>query len=101
MNPTLICYDIEDDKLRKKISDRLIQAGLERVQYSVFLGPLKPGHAPGLIEWLSAILPDGTDSDDNILVLPLSPNSLDQLTVLGKNDIDPEALAGRLPALFF
>lgn len=36
----LVCYDIEDDRIRSKIADFCLDKGLERVQYSVFLGTM-------------------------------------------------------------
>lgn len=37
----LVCYDVEDNKLRKKLADRLLDLGLVRLQKSVFYGDLK------------------------------------------------------------
>ena len=36
----LLCYDIKDNQLRKKISDKIIYFGLDRIQYSVYLGKI-------------------------------------------------------------
>ena len=36
----IVTYDIPDDKLRKKIADKLLDYGLFRIQYSVFQGRL-------------------------------------------------------------
>jgi len=36
----LIIYDIKNDRLRTKISNTLKDWGLERIQYSVFIGDL-------------------------------------------------------------
>jgi len=36
-----VTYDIEDDKLRTKISKRLLYFGLRRIQYSVFWGDVQ------------------------------------------------------------
>lgn len=38
----LICYDIPDNKLRKRLSDSLKDMGLIPLQKSVFYGDLKP-----------------------------------------------------------
>lgn len=37
---TLVMYDIEDDRLRLRVAEDCKDAGLERVQYSVFRGTL-------------------------------------------------------------
>lgn len=36
----LVVYDIEDDKIRGKVSDYCLDKGLERIQYSCFLGSM-------------------------------------------------------------
>lgn len=36
----LVCYDIEDDRVRQKVADFCLDKGLERIQYSVFLGSM-------------------------------------------------------------
>ena len=37
---TLVIYDIEDDRIRTRISETCKDYGLERIQYSAFLGSL-------------------------------------------------------------
>jgi CRISPR-associated protein Cas2 len=37
---TMIMYDIENDRIRRKVAEDCKDAGLERVQYSVFRGPM-------------------------------------------------------------
>lgn len=37
---TLIMYDIEDDRVRRKVAEDCKDGGLERVQYSVFRGTM-------------------------------------------------------------
>jgi CRISPR-associated protein Cas2 len=38
----LVVYDIPDDAKRTKIADVCLDYGLDRIQYSAFLGPLLP-----------------------------------------------------------
>ena len=40
----LLIYDIPDDRKRTKIADACLDYGLDRIQYSAFLGPLLPTH---------------------------------------------------------
>ena len=40
----LVMYDISDDKLRNKVADACLDYGLERVQYSAFVGELGRVH---------------------------------------------------------
>lgn len=40
----LVLYDISDDRLRAKVADACLDYGLERVQYSAFIGELGQVH---------------------------------------------------------
>lgn len=40
----LVVYDITDDKLRGKVADILLDYGLDRIQYSAFVGQLARTH---------------------------------------------------------
>lgn len=44
----LVCYDISDNKRRKKFSDSLKDMGMVAMQESVFYGDLKPAEARAL-----------------------------------------------------
>lgn len=55
---TLVMYDIEDDRARAKIADDCKDAGLERVQYSVFRGPMTRTRRGELIAKLTDRLGD-------------------------------------------
>lgn len=37
---TLVIYDIPNDRIRNKVAERCKDAGLERIQYSAFIGDL-------------------------------------------------------------
>ncbi|MDM7911884.1 MAG: CRISPR-associated endonuclease Cas2 [Methanotrichaceae archaeon] len=37
---SLVIYDIPDDKLRAKVADTCLDYGLERIQFSAFLGEM-------------------------------------------------------------
>jgi hypothetical protein len=37
---SLLIYDIPDDRARQKVADACLDYGLERIQYSAFLGEL-------------------------------------------------------------
>lgn len=52
----LIVYDIPDDGKRTKIADVCLDYGLDRIQYSAFLGPLLPTHQDELMLKLKKIL---------------------------------------------
>ncbi len=65
----MISYDIQSNRLRKKVFNLLIYFGLDRVQFSVFIGKLSTVMKRKLILRLEILeLKDGTDS---ILIVPL------------------------------
>jgi CRISPR-associated protein Cas2 len=45
----LLVYDIPDDRTRTKIADFCLDYGLDRIQYSAFLGDLARTHQEELI----------------------------------------------------
>lgn len=46
---TLVMYDVEDDRIRNRIAEDCKDAGLTRVQYSVFRGSLSRTHRGELV----------------------------------------------------
>lgn len=58
MNPTLVMYDIEEDKARSKIADACLDYGLDRVQFSAFIGQLSRNHQQELMMRIEQILAD-------------------------------------------
>lgn len=58
INPTLVMYDIEDDKARTKIADACLDYGLDRVQFSAFIGQLSRNHQQELMMRIEQILDD-------------------------------------------
>lgn len=46
---TLLIYDIPDDRIRTKIADVCLDYGLQRIQYSAFLGELSRTHQEELL----------------------------------------------------
>lgn len=51
---TLIIYDIEDDKIRLKVSEACLDYGLTRIQYSAFLSRLNKNKRGGFLCGLPA-----------------------------------------------
>ena len=60
----LICYDIENNKIRKKIYDELARNGLRAVQKSVFWGYLTRAELNSIRRFISNII----DKDDKSLI---------------------------------
>jgi len=45
----LLIYDIPDDRIRTKIADFCLDYGLDRIQYSAFIGDLSSNHQEELM----------------------------------------------------
>ncbi len=53
---TLVMYDIEDDRIRYRVSEACLDFGLERIQFSVFRGKLNRNKREELLMKLTDIL---------------------------------------------
>lgn len=82
---TLVIYDIEDDKIRLKIAETCLDYGLERIQYSAFLGTLNRNKREELFLRLTTILDDNAGK---ILVQPICQK--DMKDVLIKENEKPD-----------
>ena len=98
MSIYLVSYDIQSDKQRKKVADKLIEYGLTRVQYSVFLGPLKTH----LLQNLKTHLPTHlTAKDDRLFIMPLTAKIVERSDFLGNQDVDQGYILGTKNTLYF
>lgn len=92
--PTLICYDIQSNALRTALSQKILHYGLERINLSVYLGTLKESDLAQLEALLQQIMSSRAGPDDSLIILPVTNNSVWQMQVLGRNDLDVEDLSG-------
>jgi len=99
--PTLICYDIQSNALRAALSQKILHYGLERINLSVYLGTLKESDLAKLEALLNQIMKDRAGPDDSLIILPVTNNSVWQMQVLGRNDLDVEDLSGERHTLIF
>ncbi len=80
----LFSYDIESDALRVKIAKLLIQAGLYRIQYSVFMGSISAPALARLKKKLSQLeRGERWAAHDSVMILPLHQYSEDYIEFLG------------------
>jgi len=89
----LICYDISANNLRAKISRKLLEAGLDRINRSVFLGQLKDHEQRKLGEWLRQAMLKASP-DDSLIILPVTQHQVWAMETLGRNDFDIPTLTG-------
>lgn len=94
---TWVLYDIKKDKTRNRVAKVCKQAGLYRVQYSVFLGKLDANEKDTLhlqIEELIDI------EEDSVYIFPMSKSELQQTSLLGQA-FDKKLVTDKVRALFF
>lgn len=77
-----VIYDIKADKNRKKISDLCKDFGLERMQYSSFLGTLTRNKAEMLAIAVKRLLTD----KDKLMIIPAGKEDFDKKIVMGAFD---------------
>lgn len=94
-----VMYDVEDDRIRKKIADYLIEKGLQRVQKSVFLGQLSQKTYDEIYRTMHA-LQATYENQDSIMIVPIAEQELRSMRLIGR-DIDVEITLGRAHTLFF
>ena len=97
--PTLICYDITKNSLRAKLAKKIIAAGLDRVNKSVYLGTIKSSSLTALEQDIVAILATKSNPTDSVIVLPVNGEQIRQMRVYGSNALDKEELTGEKSTL--
>ena len=94
---TGVFYDIENDRARTRVAKFCKQAGLYRVQYSVFLGTLD-AHEKDTLELR---LKDEINEDvDKVYIFPMSKAELKDTVLLGQA-FDKKMVTDEVLALFF
>ncbi|SOE24058.1 CRISPR-associated protein, Cas2 family [Spirosomataceae bacterium TFI 002] len=82
----LICYDIENDRLRSKVAKTLEKAQLQRIQYSVFLGEVSEKNLKDISIRIEKIRSEA--SDFNVICIPLHQPVIDTIFEIGDKPID-------------
>lgn len=92
-----VLYDIENDRTRTRVAKYCKQAGLYRVQYSVFLGSMDGNMKDSLkLQLESEIELD----KDKVYIFPMSKNELRQTILLGQA-FDKKLITDEVKAMFF
>ena len=92
-----VLYDIENDKARTKVSKFCQQAGLSRVQYSVFLGTIDHDRKDTLALQIEEVI---NPELDKVYMLPMSRDEVREATCLGQA-LDQNLVTDRVQSLFF
>ncbi len=92
-----VLYDVKSDQSRTKVAKVCKQAGLYRVQFSVFLGTLDAHEKDTLKLRIGDLINEETDS---VYIFPMSKNELQQTELLGQA-FDKKLVTDEVKALFF
>mgnify|MGYP001169655576 CR=1 FL=1 len=92
-----VLYDIEQDRSRSRVAKICKQAGLYRVQYSVFLGTLDAQEKDNLE---LRIQEEMNEAVDRVYIFPMSKGELQQAALLGQA-FDKKMVTDEVLALFF
>lgn len=91
-----VIYDIKDDDVRSKIAKACKQAGLYRVQYSVFLGTIDANQKDTLELKIEKLI---DEEQDFVYIFPMSKSELQATSLLGKA-FDKKMVTDEVKALF-
>jgi CRISPR-associated protein Cas2 len=92
-----VLYDIQKDRSRTKVAKLCKQAGLYRVQKSVFLGTLTPNEKDTLELQIEELIDEEVDS---VYIFPMSKNELKDTVLLGQA-FDKDMVTDEVRELFF
>lgn len=92
-----VLYDIQKDKPRTKVAKLCKQAGLYRVQKSVFLGTLTANEKDTLELQIEELIDEKVDS---VYIFPMSKNELKDTVLLGQA-FDKDMVTDEVRELFF
>lgn len=81
----IVTYDIQEDRLRKKVSDCCLDYGLDRQQFSVFTGVLKPVQVKGLAKALRPFVKVG-----HVLIIPIGADDWERRVEIGQGLLDDD-----------
>ena len=76
---TLVIYDIPDDRRRTKVAEACLDYGLQRIQWSAFLGDLSPTRRRDLAARFTRIM---QGEEGNIQFYPLCTKDFDEVEEL-------------------
>jgi len=93
---TWVMYDIENDRARTRIAKFCKQAGLYRVQYSVFLGTLDRDRKDTLYLQIEEEI---NEEKDKVYIFPMSKDELKRSILMGQA-FDKKMVTDEVLALF-
>ena len=92
---TWVMYDIKKDRTKNKIAKLCEEAGIYRVQYSVFLGELNNAQRKELITSFVGLM---NKDDDSIYIFPMCSDDFKKCKLLGQA-FDKDLITDEVKAL--
>ncbi|MCF7859690.1 MAG: CRISPR-associated endonuclease Cas2 [Candidatus Cloacimonetes bacterium] len=93
---TWVMYDIPKNKVRTKVAKACKEAGIYRVQYSVFLGDLDKAQRRELRTKIEELIDENVDS---VYIFPMCSDDFKQCVLLGQA-FDKDLITDEIKALF-
>lgn len=94
---TWVMYDISNDRARSQVAKKCKQAGLYRVQFSVFLGKITQNEKDTLELAIEELIDEEVDK---VYIFPMSKDELQNTVLLGQA-FDKKMVSDEVKALFF
>ncbi|RMF54668.1 MAG: CRISPR-associated endonuclease Cas2 [Calditrichaeota bacterium] len=91
-----VIYDIVKDKPRNKVAKACLQAGIQRVQYSVFLGDLNSNEIDELGLKIKALIDEDTD---RVYIFPMCKEDFSKVRLMGQA-FDKKLITNEIRELF-
>ncbi|MCK4664834.1 MAG: CRISPR-associated endonuclease Cas2 [Bacteroidales bacterium] len=92
---TWVMYDIKKDRIRNKIAKSCEQAGIYRVQYSVFLGDMNNAQRKELRIKIEELM---NKKDDSVYIFPMCKEDFKSCVLLGQA-FDKDLVTDEIKAL--
>jgi CRISPR-associated protein Cas2 len=93
---TWVVYDIVEDKPRTKVAKECLRAGIQRVQYSVFLGELNQNQADELGLKIKQLIDEKTD---RVYIFPMCKEDFAKVRLMGQA-FDKKMITDEIRELF-
>ncbi len=101
-NCFLVMYDITHPKTLQKVSKLLLKSGMERVNYSVWVGWVNPARQTGLKETLTELISSDLAKGSLFYILPVTTNTIKKMRCLnGRKPKELDFWVGEKRSMFF
>lgn len=97
--PTLICYDITATSLRTKLGKKITEAGLDRINKSVYLGTITESSLTSLENELAQLILGQAGPGDSLIIIAVTTLQVDQMRIYGNIGPDKDELSGEKSTL--